>query len=109
MRVNDASSVSRLRENDRKLTDKLLFFAWHSPHTHLIVGPNDFLAMEKKVWVNDASSVMRKQIMTEKMTELPFFMLISGLPNVLFPRTSEFGHVLCGGDSGSYQAEFGGL
>ena len=50
MWVNDASSARRkLRENDRKndklaKKKKLLVFAWHSPHTHLIVGPNDFLA-----------------------------------------------------------------
>ena len=65
-----------MRENDRK-NDKLanlkksnltlLVFAWHSPHTHLIIGPNDFLAMEKKVWV---LSDEKTEILTEKNDQI---------------------------------------
>ena len=36
-------------------------------------------------------------------------MLICGLPNILFPRTSGFGHGLCGRDLGAHLAEFSGL
>ena len=47
-----------------------MVFAWHSPHTHLIVGPNDFLGTKKKVGKRCVLSDEKTEIMTEKMREL---------------------------------------
>ena len=43
-----------------------MVFAWHSPHTHLIVGPNDFLVTKKKVGKRCVLSDEKTEIMTEK-------------------------------------------